>query len=314
VEQLLADTECLAVNLHQSLAPLSGWDVPVWPAAGSDVGATPTDDHSREYPIDDLKDGTQVVCLDPITNQTLRMKGIFSGPLAGYVPSVTIADGDQTWSLTELTDGLADERVKASDLATDVRDALTTYAQGSPLALAAIDPLSLVHGVDDRGDSGVQLPPLVRSEIQAWDVDILSATGAFGRADERGAPTDSSGHGDGRGGVIVHGRIQHTATLDLAGMRALEEASSGLGTYVHGLALGGLWRGACDYDLRPGCRLVPNGPASIEAVYRNGRRTSASLSGAEVGKALLSASAGARQLELPIGEQRRGTLVRTDSV
>jgi len=306
VEQLLADTDCLAVNLHQPLAPLAGWDLPVFPTAGWANSPSLTDTNAPSYPSNVLKDGTQIVCLDNTTSQMLRMKGIFSDALAGYIPNVTITDGVQTWRLTELSDGLADERVRASDLASEARDALTAYAQGQPLALAAIDPLTLIHGARDP-DTDVGVRQLVRSEIHAWDVDSLSAPGAFGGADERCGDNEAPTQGGRLGGLLVHGRIQHTATLDLAGLRALEAASSGLATYAFGLALAGLWRGACDYDLRPGCRLVPNGSASIEAVYRNGRRTAASLSGAEVGKALLSASAGARQLEVPVGEQRQGS-------
>jgi len=291
LEQLLADTECLAVNLQQSLVPLEGWDLPVFPPVGSNEAA--------RCASDELSDGTRVICLNGIADQAQRMKSVFHTALAGYIPNIDVAEGDQRWSLTTFHQGLADERVRASDLSDEARAALEAYQAGDPLPLSSIDPLAVLHGAHDDADTGVRVPRLVRSEIHAWDVEALSATGAFGAASERHGDVDGEA-----GGLLVRGRIVHNATLDLAALRALESARSGLATYAMGLALGGLWRGACDYDLSPGCRLVPDGSPTVAAVYRDGRRTATSLSGAEVGKALLSASAAARQLGLPVGEQR----------
>lgn len=314
MEQLLADSNCVAVNLHQELAPISGWDVPVCPPVrpGSEHQAT------GPYAINRMRDGTAMVSLDSVASQAHRMAAVYHGPLAGYVPRVEVLTGQHQIPVTALPRGLTSPAIRNSDLDETITAAYHAYADGDPLPMAAIAPTTLVHGAVDSERTGVRVPRLLRSEIQAWDVDSLIEPAPIG--DPRDADAQASlaqqaaleaaeqqpavtPH-DEPEGVIVHGRIKQTATLNLAGLRQLEEAHDGLATYVLGLALGGLWRGALEYDLRPGCELVRHAAPNVEAVYNDSRRTSTSLNGSEIGKALLSASAAARQLELPIGEHR----------
>jgi CRISPR-associated protein Csb1 len=313
VEQLLADSDCLAVNLHQELAPVGGWDVPVSPPLTNRA----PHDAAPGYAINGLRDGTAMVSLDSVASQAQRMAAVFHGSLAGYVPKVEVAVGDTNIPVTALPNGLTEPAIRTSDLDEVITAAFRAYADGDPLPIAAIAPTTLVYGAFDADRTRIRIPRLLRSEIQAWDVDPLTQPAPLGdpRDADPGAyaPEHSRNNDHAPGavaadgtpdGVMVHGRIKHTATLHFPGLRQLEEAHDGLATYVLGLALGGLWRGGLEYNLRPGCELVRQAAPSVEAVYRDSRRTGTSLNGSDIGKALLSASAAARQLELPLGEHR----------
>lgn len=290
IKELLDTPEIAALTLSQGLEPMEGWEVPIFPAT------YPAPDkqghrHDTPYTVNQLKDGRWVATLDTVQSQANRMEESFSDDLAHAVPTVTITAGSKTVHLTDLPHRLADAAIRTSDLQGEIRGAFEAYDAGDALPVAKLGPTSLVYGAWDSRDTRVKIPRMIRSEIYAWDVDVFRRSaqfsGTFSREElgftesewKKGAevgfaPTPSV---EQHGGVIVHGEIRQTATLHIGACRQLERAQPGLGAYVLGLALGGLWSGGRDYGLRTGCWLIPSGTASCEAVYSDGRRSTVEL-------------------------------------
>jgi len=321
MEHLLADTDCVAVTLHQPLAPMEGWALPVFPPTYPAPDKQSGHRHDTPYTINVLNDGTKVASLDSVQSQANRMEAAFHDGLADYVPRVEVTAGQRTLPLTALPHRVADASIRSSDMGDAIRAAFEAYDRGDPLPIAQLGPTSLVYGAWDSRDTRVKIPRLIRSEIYATDVDVYTRSAQFSGAFDREelgftekewkegaelgfAPTPSVND---HGGVLVHGGINHTASLHLASLRKLDRACQGLGTYALGLALGGLWYGARDYDLRTGCWLVPEGAPTVEQIRRDGTRDPASLTQETVDQALSAAERAAQEIGIPIGEQRQAT-------
>ncbi len=319
IPDLLTDTEAAALTLTQPLVPVEGWDMPIFPAT------YPAPDrhghrHDTPYTVNQLKDGRWVATLDTVQSQANRMEATFTEKRADAVPRVTITAGERTVPLTELPHRLADAAIRTSDLQKEIREVFEAMDAGNPLPVAQLAPTSLVYGAWDSRDTRVKIPRLIRSEIYAWDVDVFTRsaqfTATFSREDlefseqewKKGAevgfaPTPSV---DQHGGVMVHGAIQQIATLHLGECRKRERACSGLGQYVLGLALAGLWHGGREYDLRTGCWLVPDGTPSLAVVRRDGRREAIEFGAEEVENFLAdTALPAARELGIRPGETVR---------
>ena len=314
INHLIQDRNAVAISVSQKLVPMEGRQSPIYP---STYPAAEKQGHRFETPynINQLKDGRMVATLDSVQSQANRMEAAFVEELAHAVPRVTVAAGDRVVMLTELPHRLADAVIRASELHDAIRDAFEAYDAGDPSLIAKLGPTSLVYGAWDSRDTRVKIPRLIRSEIHAWDVDVFTRSaqfsGTFSRqelgfteqewkkgADIGFAPTPSV---DAHGGVMVNGEIQQLATLHLGQCRALDRATPGLGTYVLGLALAGLWIGGRDYTLRTGCWLVPHGTPEVTIVDRLGQRIPLELT-TEAVLAFLDGPAltAARQLEVPL--------------
>jgi len=316
IQDLLNDKEIVAISLSQKLEPMEGRESPIFPAtypAAERQGHR----HNTPYNVNQLKDGRLVATLDSVQSQANRMEAAFSDELAHAVPGVTVTAGERTVSLVELPHRLADAAIRATDLHDEIHDAFEAYDSGQPLPLAKLGPTSLVYGAWDSRDTRVKVPRLIRSEIHAWDVDVFTRSaqfsGTFSREDlgftekewKQGAdigfaPAPSV---DAHGGVLVRGAIQQTATIHLGQCRSLERSVEGLGAYILGLALGGLWTGGRDYSLRTGCWLVPDGGAEVSVINRNGERTTFSLDADAVREYLEEkALPAARNLGIPLDQ------------
>ena len=316
IDRLIQDKNAVAISVSQRLEPMEGRQSPIYPAT---YPAAEKQGHRFDTPynINQLKDGRMVATLDSVQSQANRMEAAFVGELAHAVPKVTVAAGDRVVMLTELPHRLADAVIRASELHDAIRDAFEAYDAGDPSLIAKLGPTSLVYGAWDSRDTRVKIPRLIRSEIHAWDVDIFTRSaqfsGTFSReelgfsekewkkgADIGFAPTPSV---DAHGGVMVNGEIRQVATVHLGQCRALERSTPGLGIYVLGLALAGLWTGGRDYTLRTGCWLVPDGAPEVSIVDREGQRTPLALSTESILEFLNGpALTAARQLEIPLGE------------
>lgn len=69
--------------------------------------------------------------------------------------------------------------LRASSLWREVREAFTAHGGGDPLPVARLCPTALVYGAWDSRDTRVKIPRLVRSEVMATDVDILTRSIQF---------------------------------------------------------------------------------------------------------------------------------------
>lgn len=223
-------------------------------------------------------------------------------------------------SLLDLAHRGADAVVHSSgQLATDIKKAFAKLrATGDAEALCAIAPTSLVFGVwDSRGGSSEKRPRLIRSIIRAWDVEVLHAAAQFNsvwkeldesdrdeltkESAKKGKPKLSvvglhdapavfrdSKTEDKRvlGGVLVHGGIERTVTINLVALRGLQgsDGSEGtntkaLRTYLLSLALIAA-TAEMDLFLREGCHLRYTSAASDDQwflVPRRGEATNVTL-------------------------------------
>jgi CRISPR-associated protein Csb1 len=209
---------------------------------------------------------------------------------------------------------------------------------GDAVPLCAIAPTSLVFGVwDSRGSSSEKRPRLIRSVIRAWDVEVLHAAAQFnsvwkeldekqrkelqdearrqkkklsvkGFADAPATFRDTkaaqyvggSPNPEARvlGGVLVHGGIERTVTINLVALRGLHGAdkdeTKSLRTYLLALALIAA-TSEIDLFLREGCHLRFTGDDRWFSVPRRGNAVEVDLGGGAAGIFNAAAKDGAGQ-------------------
>jgi CRISPR-associated protein Csb1 len=209
---------------------------------------------------------------------------------------------------------------------------------GNAVPLCAIAPTSLVFGVwDSRGSSSEKRPRLIRSVIRAWDVEVLHAAAQFNSVwkelDEKqrkelqdeakkqkkklsvkgfadapatfrdtkaaqyvgGAPNPEARV---LGGVLVHGGIERSVTINLVALRGLQGAdkdeTKSLRTYLLSLALIAA-TSEIDLFLREGCHLRFTGDDKWFSVPRRGNPADVDLAGGAAGIFNTAAKDGAKQ-------------------
>ena len=289
IRELVADAEIVALTLRQTLEPIEGPDVPVFPPT---YPAPERGQHRFDtpYTVNETKDGTRICDLDSVQSQANRMEAAFTSDLADVIPQHAVRAGNHQVALTELAHRIADASIRATGLAAEIREWFLAVGSGDPVPLARIAPTSLIYGAWDSRDTQIRLPRAIRSEVRAYDVSIFTRSaqysGAFKQenlglsdaewkkgADIGLAPTPSV---DAHGGVLIHGEIVHSASILLNVLRKYRatDGSDVLPNYLLGLALGGLLTGGRDYNLRSGCFLVPAAPAEWQTVAKSGERQS----------------------------------------
>lgn len=292
----------VALHLRQRLQPVEGEGEPFFPPTYAGGG----------YDLSELEDGTKVVTVDSVGSQANRMEPIFDAPgYEGLTPRVTISypgAGDsnarRVVSLLAAGHRLGDAIMRCTEAAADVKGAFRAFLdEGEAGPLAKLGPTSLVFGVWDSRDSQAKLPRLVQATVRAWDVSTLTrsaqyfppidykAVGAFDAAEleeaeaaaAKGAKSDLAARGyvavpsvGTHGGVVARGPILRDVTVNLVQARRLGEGEA-LRRYVLGLALVAATH-PLDGFLRAGCQLVPEGPAALTLVARDGTRTPVALS------------------------------------
>lgn len=288
IEELIADTTVAAITLRQTLEPLEGRDIPVFPPTYPPNRERRTHRFDTPYTINETTSGKRICDLDSVQSQANRMEAAFTGPLADVVPHHAVQAGNRQADLTSLPHRIADAAIRATGFAPCVRVSFEAFESGDPVPLARIAPTSLVYGAWDSRDTHVRIPRAVRSEIRAHDVSVFTRSaqysGAFEQAelglsdkewtkgaDAGFAPTPSV---DQPGGILVHGDIVHSASILLNVLRKYRAAdgSNLLPVYLLGLALGGLLTSGSEYDLRSGCTLVPAAPGEWQSVSTTGTR------------------------------------------
>lgn len=285
----------VALTLRQTLLPVEGGDAVIFPPTYADIG----------YNIDTLADGTRVATVDSVGAQANRMEPIFEDePYAVLVPQVTIAYGnDRSISILQAGHRLGDALIRSTELAEEANAAFTTFLDtGDAADIARLAPTSLVFGVWDSRDTQAKLPRIVQSVIRAWDVDELkrsaqynppvdyAALEVFSDAEQQKqagttkSPLAQRGFvhvpatGE-HGGIVVHGAIRRTVTVNLVALRRLGgDDGPALRRYVLGLALVAA-TAPLDGFLRQGCLLTPDPdePVSWAAVGRDGTRETLAL-------------------------------------
>ena len=302
LSQLVSDSGIVALTFRQELQAVDGPDIPIFPP----TYPTPKDGWKHKfdtpYTVNETTDGVRVCDLDSVQSQANRMEAVFTTDLADVVPQLAVQAGTRPpVPLTELPHRIVDAAIRATDLSDDIRSWMEAADSGDPEPLARVAPTSFVYGVWDSRDTQVRLPRVIRSEIRAYDVSVFTRSklysGAFPREslgiDEKvwGKKTGGKmaaaevGFGpapsiNAHGGILVHGKIVHSASVLLNVLRKYRTADGSdlLPTYLLGLALGGLLLSARDYTLRSGCILVPAGAAEWQSVETTGERTPVGIS------------------------------------
>ncbi|MYD95311.1 MAG: type I-U CRISPR-associated protein Cas7 [Chloroflexi bacterium] len=285
----------VALTLRQTLLPVEGGDSVIFPPTYAGIG----------YNIDTLSDGTRVATVDSVGSQANRMEPVFEEePYAALVPQVTITYGnDRSISILRVGHRLGDALVRSTALAEEANAAFTTFLDtADPAPIARLAPTSLVFGVWDSRDTQAKLPRIVQSVIRAWDVDELKQSaqyippinyaelGTFSEAEQKKQEGNTKGPlaqrgfvhvpaPEAHGGIVVHGDIHRTVTVNLVALRRLGgDDAPALRRYVLGLALVAA-TAPLDGFLRQGCLLTPDPDAEAEwtAVARDGARETVAL-------------------------------------
>ena len=290
----------VALALDQTLVPAEGREAVIFPPTYAGTG----------YNIDTLADGTRVATLDSVGSQANRMEPVFEeAPYAALVPQLTITYGNaRSVSILRAGHRLGDALVRSTALADEVHAAFTAFLDTSDAApIARLAPTSLVFGVWDSRETGARLPRIVQSVIRAWDVSDLKRSAQYfppidyaeagvlsesqqaqaAREGARGAagnPLAQRGFvpvpaTDEPGGIVVHGEIRRTVTVNLVALRRLGgDDGPVLRRYVLGLALVAA-SSPLDPFLRQGCLLTPDpdAPVAWAAVDRTGKRDALAL-------------------------------------
>ena len=307
----------VALTLRQTLLPVEGADAVIFPPTYADIG----------YNIDDLSDGTRVATIDSVGSQANRMEPLFGQePYTALVPQVTITyRNDRSISILEAGHRLGDALIRSTALAGEANAAFSTFLDtGDASAIARLAPTSLVFGVWDSRDTQAKLPRLVQSVIRAWDIDPLTRSAQYAppvdyvelevfsdteKTKQEGnqkSPLAQRGFvhvpaTEEHGGIVVHGEIRRTVTVNLVALRRLGGDNGPLlRRYALGLALVAA-TAPLDGLLRQGCLLTPDpdAPSSWAAVARDGTRQAIVL-GAEAALAFAQDAAAA----FGVGENR----------
>ena len=287
----------VALTLRQSLLPVEDSDNVIFPPTYAGIG----------YNIDTLSDGTRVATIDSVGSQANRMEPVFENePFAALVPQITITYGnDKSISILRAGHRLGDALIRSTALAEEANAAFNTFLDtGDAAAIARLAPTSLVFGVWDSRDTQAKLPRIVQSVMRAWDVDELSrsaqytppvdyaALEVFSETEQKKqegnqkSPLSQRGFvhvpatGE-HGGIVVHGEIRRTVTVNLVALRRLGgDDGPALRRYVLGLALVAA-TAPLDGFIRQGCLLTPDpaAPASWMSVSRDGTREEVGLDG-----------------------------------
>ena len=307
-----------ALVLREYLLPVEGKDAVFFPPT-----FLPVDRAERStYVIDILPDGRTACLVDTVESQANRIEGLFMlSPYRELVPQIVIKVGTKTVNLLEAGHRIADGVVRFSELREEVNKALEEMGRGNAVPIAKIGPTSFIFGAWDSRETMVKISRILRSEIRAFNVDLVSKAGQYispvdyvreGVVSEEFMEEHGSRWGlrpipvpKTIGGVILRaeGSIRRDAILNFVGLRALgkpgDDAETGkLQRYVLGLALAAS-TAPQDYNLRQGCLLSRVREPEYEEVYKDGRREKVSLVHEEVLEYAKKAA-----LEFGVGESK----------
>lgn len=257
-----------AIRVIEPLEPTGGKDIPVFPAsyAGANDQSPPVYDlagieYDEGEDVVHIKSGTakipriksaKLCVIDSPQSQANRMEPAFleEDDLRELVPQATATIPKRkngTESVLSLPHRVADFRVRLSNHAVAVRDAIAAFANGDALPLLQTFPTSLLFGFwDSRGDEdvGVKHARILLSRIDAHDVIPCRRhtlySGPYSTDEFREVVLDNAdidakklsaagftnAPSDGLGGVLVNGKIERISVLslsDIARINCFEE-------------------------------------------------------------------------------------------
>lgn len=283
LNQLLTQEKPVAaIVMQQFLRPITG-DV-IYPPT---YAGTPDDPKSR-YNLNKTRNGF-IATIDSIPSQANRIEPLFmSKEFSALVPQIQVIAGDSAKNLLEMGHRLADAAIRFTTLNSDISAAFNAYKlQGNATPLAKLSPTSLIFGAwDSRAiHTQTKIPRIFTAEILATDVEELTNRFSTFNAvfdynqlglskDEASSAGFSNALGSALGGVIVHGQIKRTVSLNLSGLKQLkgeaEQQTHLLQAYLLGLGLIALFV-PINCDLRQGCHLVPDAQKTVvKAVLQDG--------------------------------------------
>lgn len=286
LNQLLTDSNVVAVVAKQPLRPVDGPGAPFFPPTYLGSKDRPT------YCISPLNDGKNLCVVDSVQSQANRLENAFlREPYRSLVRKVDVTaklsnNESRTLDMLQLGHRLADAAVTFSTLAEQAQAALRSFANG-PDEIARLSPMSLLCGMwESRGEkSQLKIPRAFSASITAQDVRELrrmaTFTGSFWSKDlglkgTRSAEgLDPVPAGESLGGVVTEGEIMRTATLNLVALRQNCKVTDGqtvssAASYIFGLGLVAVTLQPETF-LRQGCLLVANGDSDIRIVMRTGQ-------------------------------------------
>lgn len=308
----LDDAGPAALVIRQVLQPVDGEEgavifPPTYPSP------TQKKDEPPIYNIDG--DGEGSVCIiDSVGSQANRIEPIFEREaLASLVPQITVdMKGQNKTLLKDIGHRVADAALKGTALRDAIEEALLAHRAGDATKLAKIAPTTLIFGAWDSRGTYEKIARLINSTIRATNVQRLSRSAQYSPPidyrNEQLLPDDLDGDPSDvglaavpsvsvLGGIIVHGAIVRSLSLNLVGLRKIRggspEQTKALQRYILGLCLVAL-SAPIDFDLRQGCHLVvdPKGKHVSQFVYNDGRRVDQSIdAGAALQYAVTAAKA-----------------------
>ncbi len=317
-----------AIRVIEKLEPAGGMAVPVFPASYLGDGDKPSYDlNGIEYgePLMTIrgKDQDRIVrpvlrarlcALDSPQSQANRMEPAFAddSQLAALVPQAIATiprkegiNGDE--NLLRLPHRVADFRVRMSDQAATVKDAIAKFVSGDALPLLRLMPTSILFGFwDSRGEQSKHARILLAridafnvvpcrrhalysgpySKDEFADVNLGDAKRAKDKkdADKMAELGFSAAPSDGLGGVVVEDRIERLALLSLTDLarvtcKARDEKDAATLTnagrrYLFALAglAEGYTRSTGSHRLRSGCELVGANELAVAVDLRGGAK------------------------------------------
>lgn len=290
----LSDDGPAALVIREYLMPVEGNSHPIFPPtfAGAETSSDEDEEEIRgSYNVDSLPSGN--ICLiDTVGAQANRLEPLFKdGVLRELVPQISISAGKRWVNLLDAGHRAADAIVRFSELQPDLERAfLAILDKNNVEPLARIAPTSILFGVWDSRGTQAKLPRLVTSIIRAFSVEELTRSATFRAAVDyvgEGLIDEDLDKGEGKknplsregmkyalatrtpGGVMVRGTIQWTATLNIAGIRALRACQDSnniaVRRYILGLGLC-VMTAAPRRELRQGCHLRLDESRPVESV------------------------------------------------
>ena len=227
--------------------------------------------------------------------------------ISADVPQIDVTYGNnEVASLLEAGHRLGDALIRSTGLKGDAQAAFLALKKNNATLMAKLAPTSLVFGAWDSRDTQAKLPRLVQATIRAWDVSQLTRSAQFNPALDYSAldvfseedKTKASGDAknplakrgfvdvpatEAHGGIVAHGPIQRSVTINLVALRRLSGDAGGeaLRRYILGLALVAATEPP-EAFLRQGCLLTldPEKPANWQLVTRTGERQTVQLTSA----------------------------------
>lgn len=290
-ESWLAETGPAALVLKQFLQPVEGKGSPIFPPTYP--SPTQKKDEPPIYNIDG--DGENSVCMiDTVGSQANRIEPLFEREsLRSLVPQITLdMKGQKKSLLKDVGHRVADAALKGTPIRDDIEAALLAHRAGDDTALAKLAPTTLLFGAWDSRGTYEKIARLINSTIRATHVQRLLRSAQYtppiDYRNEGLLPEDLDGDPSDAGlaavpkvntlgGVIVHGQIVRTLSLNLVGLRKIRagspQATATLQRYILGLALVAI-AAPIDFDLRQGCHLVldPDAKTVCELVQFTGQR------------------------------------------